>query len=145
MVLLALAVSPAYAGCKDELIEAISTSVALLETKGAAALPELDRIRFCGGEGYVITADENLIALQTPVSKEFIGKDMSMMQDPNGKYFIVESKVLADRDGEGWVDYVWVNPRTKALAQKCSFIKAARMDGSKVYVMGGIYQEGGCN
>lgn len=66
------------------------------------------------------------------------GKDMSELKDANGKRFTKDMLDVAMSNKPGWVDYTWVNPVTKALEPKTSYIRLA----SGKYTVGvGIYKK----
>lgn len=135
-----LAASNSYAGScsKADLVKAVDHAVALINSKGKAALPELKKSRFCGEEGYVFVVQMNGINVMHPIQK-LEGKDMSMLQGAKGEYFGAEMKAKAEKDGSGWISYTWENPNTKKIDAKCTYIKTATMDGVKVFVGTGIF------
>lgn len=124
---------------KDDMSKAIDYAVKLLNTKGKAALTELQAYRYCGAEGYVFVLDMNGTVLLQPMAVSLVGKDITVMQGAMGEYFGAEIKAKALKDGHGWVSYTWKNPATNKIAVKCSYIKTATMDGKKVIVGSGIY------
>lgn len=125
---------------KDDLKNEVILAVDLINSKGKAALPELAKLRYCDGEGYVFVVD--MVTGKTilqPASPNLENKDITVLQGAKGEYFGAEMKAKAQKYGEGWVSYVWENPETKRLEIKCSFVKAATMDGVEVFVGSGIY------
>jgi signal transduction histidine kinase len=64
-------------------------------------------------------------------------KDMSQLKDANGKKFVQEMRDVAQSKKPGWVDYVWVNPVTKALENKTTYVRQAE---DKYTVGAGIYK-----
>lgn len=138
---LSLTFSNAQAGTctKDDLTKAVDHAVMLINSKGKAALTELDKFRYCGGEGYVFVVDINGTIIMNPIAPTLVGKDFTTLQGAKGEYFGAEMKGKALKQGVGWVSYTWKNPQTGALAIKCSYIKTAVMNGKKVIVGSGIY------
>ncbi|MGO9145617.1 MAG: cache domain-containing protein [Desulfomonilia bacterium] len=124
---------------KSDLIKSVDYAVGLINSKGNAALPELTKYRYCNGEGYVFVVEIDGKTILQPANPQLEGKDISVLQGAKGEYFGAEMKAKAQKYGEGWVSYVWENPKTKRLEIKCSFVKAATMDGKKVFVGSGIY------
>jgi signal transduction histidine kinase len=52
-----------------------------------------------------------------------IGRDLLQIKDANGKLFGGEmNQVVADKK-EGWVDYMWMNPTSKKIDAKTSFVR----------------------
>jgi signal transduction histidine kinase len=124
---------------KSDLVKAVNHAAALINEKGKGALPELDKYRFCSKEGYIFVVEFDGKTILQPANPKLVGKDITVLQGAKGEYFGAEMKAKAQNDGEGWVSYVWENPNTKRLEIKCSYIKAATMDGQKVFVGSGIY------
>jgi cytochrome c len=48
-----------------------------------------------------------------------LGKNVMNLKDVEGKSFIKEMQALKDA---GWVEYKWVNPQTKAVETKASYV-----------------------
>jgi cytochrome c len=54
--------------------------------------------------------------------KHLIGRDIKGDRDPEGKYYAKEMLETALQKGSGWVDYKYVNPATKKIEQKSSYV-----------------------
>ncbi len=52
-----------------------------------------------------------------------IGKNMANATDAHGKHFIQERIEIARKDGSGWQDYMFLNPETKEVESKTSYIR----------------------
>jgi methyl-accepting chemotaxis protein len=52
-----------------------------------------------------------------------IGKNMLGSTDAHGKHFIQERIEIARKDGSGWQDYMFLNPETKEVESKTSYIR----------------------
>ena len=52
-----------------------------------------------------------------------IGKDMINAQDPDKKYYVKERVEIAKTKGNGWQDYKYTNPNTKAVEDKMAYIE----------------------
>lgn len=124
---------------KEDVRKAVLYAADLLKAKGKAALPELEKYRFCGEEGYVFICDMDTVVLFHPVYKKLVGVNQTSIQDAKGKYFGAELKAKAQKPGEGWVAYAWPNPTTKVVENKCTYLKTTTMDGKKVMVCAGVY------
>jgi cytochrome c len=60
-------------------------------------------------------------------------------KDPNGnKLFVQEQIELAKTKGSGWVDFSWVNPATKKVQPKTSWVK--KVDGADYLVNCGVFK-----
>jgi len=129
---------------KENVVKAVNYAADLLQKKGTSAIPELEKFRFCGEEGYVWISDMDGLFLMHPISKKLVGVNQVTLQDPKGKYIIAEMIAKVKKDGHGWVGYSWVNPVTNKIAQKCSYAMGTTMDGKKVWVAAGVYSEVPC-
>lgn len=140
LIFMALCIPNAYAGScpKAELEKAVDYAVNLVNTKGKAAVPELEKYRYCNGEGYVFMTDMNGISIMHPILHN-TGADTLKLQGAKGEYFGMEMKVKVEKYGKGWVSYYWQNPKTKNLEIKCTFVKGAAMDGKKIFIGTGMY------
>jgi cytochrome c len=61
------------------------------------------------------------------------------MKSPDGKFFAREFIQVAKTTGTGWVDYQWVNPQTKKIENKTSYVM--RVPGMDVLIGCGIYKD----
>jgi len=126
---------------KEDVVKAVDHAVALLESKGQAAFPELQKFRFCGEEGYVFIYNLKAVCLFHPISSKLVGKDQTMIQDAKGKYLVAEMNAKAMNPGYGWVPYHWLNPKTNTVDPKCTYVKRCKMDGKDVWVAAGVYMQ----
>ena len=67
--------------------------------------------------------DNNGLTLAHGGNAKLVNKDMSGLKDADQKLFIVEMMQLAKTKGSGWVDYKWVNPATKKIEPKTTYIQ----------------------
>ncbi|MCW5611735.1 MAG: cache domain-containing protein [Rubrivivax sp.] len=68
-----------------------------------------------------------------------IGKAVGALKDQNGKEFANEFvRTASTGKGEGWVDYDWLNPFTKKIEPKSSFVK--KVPGHNYLIGVGIYR-----
>lgn len=107
------------------------------KVKGAAEIGNL-KGQFVKGEMYVTLQDFNGVPLANPMSPGLVGQNHFELKDPNGKYFIKECIEIAKTKGSGWVEYSWVNPATKKVQPKKSWVK--RVEGMEIYTLSGIFQ-----
>lgn len=66
------------------------------------------------------------------------GKSVLGVQDADGKFLVQDIIALAKKNGEGWISYRWLNPETKKIQLKQSFVK--RVPGKDLVVYVGIYR-----
>ena len=74
------------------------------------ALAAVSALRFDNGN-YIFVGDKDGISIANAVTA-LIGRDITGLQDPTGKYFVREIYQAA-RDGGGFVDYKWPNAQNK--------------------------------
>jgi len=105
-----------------------------LVSKGAAYIKENGKekafLEFTNSKGkfvdrdlYLFAVDFRGMTLAHGGSEKLVGKDMSGLKDADGKFFIKELIELAKSKGGGWVDYKWVNPVTKKIEAKSTYVQ----------------------
>ena len=71
---------------------------------------------------YVFVLDTDL-TLVAHFKTAIVGRNQKGKPDAKGKLFRDEFLAIAQKDGSGWVDYYFENPKTKKLAHKNTFVK----------------------
>lgn len=100
----------------------------------AALLRLMDpRSEFRKGELYVFVLDRRGILRSTRGPGP--GVDLTDTRDGKGRFFVKNMLKVAERRGEGWVAYEWVDPCTGSMSEKQTYVKRA---GDYV-VAAGIY------
>ena len=86
---------------------------------------------------FVLDTDLNLIAhFKTAI----VGRNMKGKPDVKGKLYRDEFLAVAQKDGSGWVDYYFENPKTKKIEHKNTYVKLAKgSDGKDYIVCSGMY------
>ena len=82
----------------------------------------IDATRY-GESGYFWVNDTDAVIVVHPIKPELNGKDMANYQDKGGKKIFTEFSVVAKKDGEGFVDYIWPKPGYEQPQPKVSFVK----------------------
>ena len=91
---------------------------------------------------YVFVFDTELNVVAHPVKTGVIGKNVKGKPDVKGKMFRDEILATALKDGRGWVDYYFSNPKTGELGHKNTYFELARGSDGKDYIIGcGKYYE----
>jgi len=67
---------------------------------------------------YVTAQDNNCTVMAHGANPALIGKSLCTLKDVDGKLFIRE---ISDTKDQGWVDYKWQNPTTKAVEPKTTY------------------------
>jgi len=68
---------------------------------------------------YVVVQDHNGMMVFHPLAPALIGKSMLDLKDVDGKPFNREVQAVKDT---GWVDYKWLDPQTKTVSPKKSYV-----------------------
>ena len=89
------------------------------------------------GDLYVVFQDFKGVILAHGGNSKLVGQNHFELKDPNGKYFIKESVEIAKKGG-GWLEYSWVNPLTKKVQAKKSWIQ--RVEGMDAFTNCGLFQ-----
>ena len=102
-------------------------AAALFESKGAGAIEAFNAAKdsFVDRDLYVTVVDhQGVVRASSGPSAALIGKNTWDAEDPDGKKFVQEFwKVTDGGSNEGWLTYKYVDPITKKLAQKRTFVR----------------------
>jgi cytochrome c len=126
---------------REEAAALVKKAVAHVKAKGveqACADFADPQAGFIQGEMYVFVQDMSSKVVCHGANKRMNGKDLSELKDANGKFFSREMTELARSKGSGWVDYQWVNPTSKALEPKTSYVEKVN---DTVWLGVGIYRK----
>jgi cytochrome c len=85
---------------------------------------------------YVFVVDFNGVNLADGGNPNFVGAKHIGFKDTNGKYFIKEMIETAKNKGDGWVQYTWLNPDTKKIQEKITYVK--RIKGMDAFIGSGV-------
>jgi cytochrome c len=78
--------------------------------------------RFIEGELYIYAYDMKGTCVAHGANPKLIGQDLYEIQDVDGKYLIKEL-VKAAKNGSGFVEYKWKNPKTGEIEQKLGYVE----------------------
>ncbi|MDH5601024.1 MAG: cache domain-containing protein, partial [Gammaproteobacteria bacterium] len=67
---------------------------------------------------YIFVFDTDLTVVAHAIKTKVIGKNVKGKPDIKGKKFRDEMLVKAKKDGSGWVDYYFLNPKSKKTEHK---------------------------
>jgi methyl-accepting chemotaxis protein len=100
------------------------------------ALGSIKALRY-EGNNYFWVNDMDARVLMHPIKPELDGKDLSSLEDANGKKIFSAFVETAKKHGEGSVPYLWPKPGSEAPQPKVSYVKAFKPWG---WIVGtGIY------
>ena len=137
--------TPAWAaddrGTKDEAIalaNAAATHVKAVGADQAFADFTTDKAQWSKKDLYAVALDATGTPKAPGANAKMVGKSLIALKDQNGKEFIKEMVSVGTGKGEGWVDYEWVNPVSKKVEGKSTYVK--RLAGTSELVGVGIYR-----
>ena len=90
------------------------------------------------GEIYVNVIDLNGAWVIYPPAPKNEGKSVLNVTDSDGKLLVREIIKVAEAQGEGWVEYRWLNPATNRIEPKLTFVK--RVPGKDLIAYVGLYR-----
>lgn len=90
------------------------------------------------GEIYVNVIDGNGTWLVYPPNPKHEGKSVLNVRDADGKLLVQDIIRVARQQGEGWVEYRWLNPVSNRVEPKMSYVKHLSDKDMVVYV--GMYR-----
>jgi signal transduction histidine kinase len=94
--------------------------------------------QFIQGTLYVDMRDAKTgVVLAHPVNPTIVGVDLLNVPDANGKLYRKEILQVAQKDGKGWVDYMYRNPETKKIEPKTTYILRV----NDIVLEAGIYKK----
>ncbi|MES2257977.1 MAG: cache domain-containing protein [Pseudomonadota bacterium] len=133
------AVVAADKGNRDEAVSLTKKAIAFYAANGKdKTFEEINSKpgRFVDRDLYVYVIDSSGLVHAHGANSKLIGKDLSLLKDADGKPFIVEIVTLVKANKAGWVDYQWVNPVTKQIEPKSTYVEPAGGMGFAV----GVYR-----
>ncbi|WP_420475312.1 cache domain-containing protein [Noviherbaspirillum sp. ST9] len=128
--------SAAAADNKQECVSMVKKAGDFLAANGKdKTLAEINNPKglFSHGEIYLFASDhvpnwdsskDRTITLAHGANPKLVGKDMTDLKDADGFAFVKRmAEIASSKSGEGWTDYKWPNPVTKAIEPKTTFTK----------------------
>jgi cytochrome c len=94
--------------------------------------------QFTKGDLYIFAVDFNGVQLANGGNPKLVGMNTMEMKDQNGILLTKEMLNIVKTKGSGWVDYSWVNPATKKVQGKTTYVK--RIEGNDYFVACGIWK-----
>lgn len=105
--------------------------------EAAAAIFNADG-EFKQGEIYVCVIDLAGVWKVYPPRPVRVGVNVSGVSDPDGRLLVQDILALARIQGEGWVEYRWLNPATNRIEPKVTYVK--RVPGQDLVAYVGVYR-----
>jgi cytochrome c len=110
---------------KDAAKAMVKKAAAYVKYQGKEkAIAEISKPRgmFDRGELYVFAYDLQGVMVAHPKNPALIGQNLIAVPDDDGKLFRKEIVEKAKNRGSGWVDYVYLNPETKEMEHKTTYL-----------------------
>ena len=118
--------APASAADKDDAVKMVKSAGAYYKANGMEkTLDAINDLKgeFVKGELYVAALSLDGTLMAKGYGQNQIGQNTIDVPDAKGKKFRREMIERGIKDGSGWVDYVFVNPKTKELENKESYFE----------------------
>ncbi|HYD60128.1 MAG TPA: cache domain-containing protein [Noviherbaspirillum sp.] len=118
--------APAFADDAADATAMVKKAVGYVKEQGRdKALAEFNNPSgmFKKGDLYIFVTDLQGKMLAHGANPKLVGKDLIDLKDSDGKLFVKEYIDLAKSKGSGWSDYKWVNPTTKAIELKSTYVE----------------------
>ena len=93
--------------------------------------------QFVQDEMYIYVLNPRGTMLAHGVNEKFVGEEFVGIKDYDGKQFIKEIIDIANREGSGWVTYIWYNPVTKEVLPKKTYFRKV----DDLIICSGVYGE----
>lgn len=103
----------------------VEAAAAYMKAHGKeAALAEFNKAGgpFDKGDLYVFAYDLTATIIAHPKNPKLIGKNLMEVPDTDGKLFRKEIVSTAQASGTGWVDYKYMNPESKKVEAKTTYL-----------------------
>ena len=140
-LLVVAAVSIQAAEPRDEAVTLVQSAVAFYKTNGLEkSIDEFSNPKgqFSKGELYVFAYDINGTMMAHPNNPKLIGQNLLDVPDATSKNFYRKTIITtALKDGKGWVDYKYQNPKTKEQENKTTYFEKA----DDLIICCGIYKK----
>lgn len=126
-------------GSAEQAVALVKKAAAYFRANGrekAFAAYDDPKGEFVDRDLYIFVYSQKGQVLAHGANQRMIGKNLIDIKDEDGKKFVKEQIDLALGKGSGWVDLKWINPTTKAIQPKASYVEKV----DDVIIGSGIYK-----
>lgn len=112
-------------GSADEAKALAVKAASLFEANGGKGVDAFNAAKssFVDRDLYITVIDhQGIVRASSGPSAALIGKNTMDAEDPDGVKFVQEFWKLAETDKQGWLTYKYIDPLTKKIAQKKTFV-----------------------
>jgi len=119
------------------IVDRVNKAADLLEKEGRLGFNKLrDKLsEFIFMDNYIFVEDMKGTEIVNAGFPNLEGQNFMDSQDSNGKKMVEEYISLADKNGSGWVDYMWPKPGTDTPSLKRTYVKKVKI-GNEYFVVG---------
>ena len=123
---------------KDDAVAMVKKAVAAIKADGPEkAYAEINKGgQFADGEIYVVVSNFDGVTVAHATNPKLLGKNMTEVQDVDGKYFSKNMTELARKETSFWYDYKFANPATKKIQVKDQYCESL----NETVVCAGVYR-----
>ncbi|MGO9122717.1 MAG: cache domain-containing protein [Desulfomonilaceae bacterium] len=124
----------------EDTVNLVNKAVAAFKEQGPdAALKAINDEKgpFIKGEIYVFAVTMDNVLVGHPYDPSSRRINMSNMKDNSGFPVFQKFKEVVEKDGEGWVEYMWGKPGSDKPSRKRSFVK--KVPDENIYLGAGYY------
>ena len=117
---------------KEDAVAMVKKAVAIIKADWPEkAYAEINKGgQFADGEIYVVVSNFDGVTVAHATNPKLLGKNMTEVQDVDGKYFSKNMTELARKETSFWYDYKFANPATKKIQVKdnyCEVLSSSRV------------------
>ncbi len=147
LVVVLLVVGMAFAGLAradkaEDAVALVDKAVNMFKEQGSeSTLKAINDPKgpFVKGDLYVFAVSMGNVMLGHPHEHSIRRMSVSNIQDATGNPLFQRLKEVAEKDGSGWVEYMWGKPGADKPSRKRTFVK--KVPDQNVYVGAGWYSD----
>ncbi len=79
--------------------------------------------KFVKNDNYIFAYDLNAVIVAHPFNPGIVGKNLLEVPDADGELYRKDILAMAKKDGVGWVDFKYKNPKTSEIEDKSTYFK----------------------
>lgn len=120
------AVAASERGTKEEATSLTKKAIAFYKANGKdKTYAEINNKsgQFVDRDLYVYVIDATGHVRAHGANAKLVDKDLIQLKDADGKAFIVEIVNMVKTNKAGWIDYKWINPVSKQIESKTTYVE----------------------
>ena len=123
---------------KDDAVAMVKKTVAVIKAEGPQkAYAEINKGgQFVNGGIYAVVQAFDGVTLAHATNSKLVGKNMSDVQDVDGKYFAKDMGNMGRKNASFWYEFKFVNPATKKIQPKDMYCESLE----QTIVCAGLYR-----